>query len=73
MKTPPALLNNYPVLDCRHLGGDQWVVLVWKSQDQHHPFVTARWSPTCGSEWVWGHYHRTEEAARKDLIARASS
>lgn len=69
----PPLLNDYPVIDAFHLGSGQYVVLVWKSQDPHHPFVTARWSKQCGTEWVWGHYFATEEAARRDFRERSAS
>lgn len=75
MKTPPTILNGYPVIAYAPLSGpsyDAFVVLVQRPEgDYPHPFVVAKWYPTRMVGWSGGFYHSTYAAAMaqfKDYI-----
>lgn len=71
--TIPTQLNGYPVIGILPRSGNDgsYVVLVHKEGHQPHPYVTAVWSQTLGTQWVWGHYFERLNNAQDDLIKRA--
>lgn len=85
MLLPPTTLNGYPVIAvipvvpilmqrARELlipVPDTSVVLVHRQDNEHQPFVTARWSPSCGDSWDQGTYLATLGEGLASLVERA--
>lgn len=74
----PKTMHGFPVIAFHHTPKqpatrEGFVVLVQRSGDHLHPFVTG-WvgmdDNVLDREWSWGHYFKTEGEARQDYNHR---
>jgi hypothetical protein len=70
----PSRLNGYPVVKCDKRRGvlrsDAFIVMVHREGHPTHPYVVATWSPSCGTEWVWGNYCKDRDEAERVFLEK---